>query len=127
MKEIFNYFDHRATNACTEALNGIAKNINRNGRGYSFDAIRAKMLYSKTLQKERRPTYGSEFEEHGSPIEPGAILEYLDHRDGMSEEPLLGTDIVSLWGMLDPSVIEKANGNRHPRSTKKRGSGAEEE
>lgn len=47
--EIFAYFDHRLTNAYTEALNGILKLIQRNGRGYSFKAIRAKLLYSSTL------------------------------------------------------------------------------
>lgn len=44
---IFNYFDVRATNAYTESLNGLLKQIYRNGRGYSFKAIRAKVLYGK--------------------------------------------------------------------------------
>lgn len=45
--EIFNYFDIRATNAYTESVNGLLKQIYRNGRGYSFKAIRAKVLYGK--------------------------------------------------------------------------------
>lgn len=45
-KEIFAYFDVQATNAYTECLNGIIKVANRAGRGYSFDAIRAKVLYA---------------------------------------------------------------------------------
>ena len=44
--EIFAYFDSQATNAYTECLNGIIKVANRAGRGYSFDAIRAKVLYA---------------------------------------------------------------------------------
>ncbi len=56
MREIFAYFDHPITNAYTEALNGLVKIMNRNGRGYSFDAIRAKVLYS-TLQSVRRPRF----------------------------------------------------------------------
>lgn len=44
---IFNYFDFRATNAYTESFNGYLKQIYRNGRGYSFPAIRAKVLYGK--------------------------------------------------------------------------------
>jgi transposase len=47
-QEIFAYFalaEPAATNACTEAINGLIKLANRNGRGYSFEAIRAKMLY----------------------------------------------------------------------------------
>lgn len=46
--EVFNYFDHRVTNAYTEAVNGLAKIANRNGRGYSFEVIRAKILYAPT-------------------------------------------------------------------------------
>ncbi len=42
--EIFAYFDHRYTNAFTEAMNGIVKIINREGRGYRFEHIRAKIL-----------------------------------------------------------------------------------
>ena len=42
--EIFAYFDHRLTNAFTESMNGIIKMINRAGRGYSFDVIRARIL-----------------------------------------------------------------------------------
>jgi transposase len=45
--EIFAYFDHEKTNAYTEAMNGIIRQINRAGRGYSFDAIRAKVLYGR--------------------------------------------------------------------------------
>lgn len=43
--EILNFFDCGATNAYTEAANGMAKIANRNGRGYSFEAIRAKIIY----------------------------------------------------------------------------------
>lgn len=45
--EIFAYFDHRVTNAYTEALNGLVKIANRLGRGYSFEVIRAKVLYTR--------------------------------------------------------------------------------
>ncbi len=43
-EEIFAYFDLRVTNAYTEAINGIARIVNRAGRGYSFEVLRAKML-----------------------------------------------------------------------------------
>lgn len=49
--EVFSYFDHRVTNAYTEALNGLAKMANRLGRGYSFDVIRAKMLFNDAPRK----------------------------------------------------------------------------
>ncbi len=47
---IFNYFDVRETNAATEALNGLVRQANRAGRGYSFGAIRAKMLFRKDVR-----------------------------------------------------------------------------
>lgn len=56
--EIFNYFDHPITNAYTEALNGLAKLANRTGRGYSFDAIRAKILYTEGgIYSMEKPKY----------------------------------------------------------------------
>lgn len=50
-KSIFNYFTARYTNATTEALNGLIKIMNRDGRGYSFEVLRAKMLLSNGMQK----------------------------------------------------------------------------
>jgi len=46
--EIFAYFDapSQITNGYTEAMNGVAKLTNHTGRGYSFDALRAKILYN---------------------------------------------------------------------------------
>jgi transposase len=51
--EIFNYFDTPVTNAYTEAVNGMAKVANRMGRGYSFEAIRAKVLFGAAKHVER--------------------------------------------------------------------------
>lgn len=45
--EIFNYFDSKFTNAITESLNGLIKHLERAGRGYSFDVLRAKVLFGK--------------------------------------------------------------------------------
>jgi transposase len=43
--EILAIFDHRVTNAYTEAMNGILKQINRRGRGYTFPVLRARILH----------------------------------------------------------------------------------
>jgi transposase len=60
---IFNYFDKRVTNAATEALNGLVRQANRAGRGYSFEAIRAKMLFRADVRVRqkvpRRAPHGS--------------------------------------------------------------------
>lgn len=50
-EEIFNYFEGRVTNAYTEAINGIARIVNRAGRGYSFEVLRAKMLLNHANHK----------------------------------------------------------------------------
>lgn len=50
--EIFNWYDTPVTNAYTEAINGIAKTINRMGRGYSFEVIRARLLFDKRARAQ---------------------------------------------------------------------------
>jgi transposase len=49
--EIMAYFDHPVTNAYTESLNNLIRAVNRCGRGYSFEALRAKMLFFKGAHK----------------------------------------------------------------------------
>jgi len=49
--EVFAYFDHPVTNAYTESLNNLIRCINRVGRGYSFEALRAKILFTKGAHK----------------------------------------------------------------------------
>lgn len=51
--DIFAYWDSpsRLTNAYTEGLNGLTKVANRMGRGYSYEIIRAKMLYAKYARR----------------------------------------------------------------------------
>lgn len=42
------------TNAFTESINRLAKDKNRDGRGYSFEAMHARMLYYNK-HKKRSP------------------------------------------------------------------------
>lgn len=50
--EILGFFKHRVTNAYTEGLNGLVKMANRQGRGHSFETIRAKLLFHIAPQSE---------------------------------------------------------------------------
>lgn len=52
-EDIFAYWDAptRLTSTCTEGLNGLVKVANRMGRGYSYEIIRAKILYAKHARK----------------------------------------------------------------------------
>lgn len=54
---IFNYFDARYTNGVTECMNGIIKSINHSGKGYTFDVIRAKLLYFNAAKAEAKYHY----------------------------------------------------------------------
>lgn len=59
-KEIFAYFDNPITNAYAESLNNLIRIMNRLGRGYSFEALRAKVLFTEGVQKVKRPSYRSQ-------------------------------------------------------------------
>jgi transposase len=48
---ILEYFNHPITNAYTESLNNLIRVMNRLGRGYSFEALRAKILFAEGAQK----------------------------------------------------------------------------
>ena len=54
--EVFNYFDFHATNAYTESSNAKTRAIHQEGRGYSFKALRAKVLFNaKNLKIREQP------------------------------------------------------------------------
>ncbi|MEY2838407.1 MAG: hypothetical protein RJB60_706, partial [Pseudomonadota bacterium] len=52
--EIFNYYDRPISNAYTESNNNLAKGMNRMGRGYSFDVIRARLLFDDEARRDTR-------------------------------------------------------------------------
>lgn len=54
--EIMGFFKHRVTNGYTEGLNGLVKLANRQGRGHSFETIRAKLLFHIAPQREPQPS-----------------------------------------------------------------------
>ena len=55
--EIFNYFDNRYTNAQTESLNNVIREVDRAGRGYTFPVLRAKILYRHITAKKGKFTF----------------------------------------------------------------------
>ncbi|MZQ81168.1 ISL3 family transposase [Paenibacillus sp. 5J-6] len=54
-EEIFAYFDHRVASANTESLNKLSGIMDRLGRICSFEALRAKILFSEELAKLSKP------------------------------------------------------------------------
>ena len=53
--------DIPVTNAFTESINRLAKDKNRDGRGYSFEVMRARMLYTTKHKKKSPQTKESPF------------------------------------------------------------------
>jgi len=52
--EIFNYFDNRYTNAETESLNNTIRELDRAGRGYTFDVLRKKVLFKNNFKEDEK-------------------------------------------------------------------------
>lgn len=63
-EEIFAYFDHRIPDAYTESLIRLIRVINRLRRGYSFEALRAKILFTEGLRKQCKPKYQRQFDSY---------------------------------------------------------------
>ena len=53
-EEVFSYFDNRITNAYTESANSLTRLMHRMGRGYSFEVLRARMLYDARARQATR-------------------------------------------------------------------------
>ncbi len=66
---ILNHFEHPVTNASMESLKGLIRLPNRLGRGYSFEALRARVLFTASIpsHKQKRPR----FERKREPDPPG--------------------------------------------------------
>jgi len=106
--EILNYFDHRITNAYTESLNSLIRVMNRVGRGYSFEALRAKMLYTEGLHKVERP----KFVRRTSSGDVSPLMRLSDDAIGMmspdelfGEHTNYGTDISTLARRIEASTF----------------------
>jgi transposase len=70
---ILNYFDHKVTNAYTESLNSLIRVMDRMGRGYSFEVLRAKILFTEGIhsRKQARPRF--ERKRALEPVEIGKV------------------------------------------------------
>lgn len=59
--EIFNYFDNRFTNAFVEGINSTIRFVEKQGRGYHFEILRAKIIYciNHKIEVPKKPKYAS--------------------------------------------------------------------
>lgn len=69
---ILNYFTHPITNAYTESLNGLIRVLSRVGRGYSWEALRAKILFTEGIHRHKQVRPKFERQERKREPEPEA-------------------------------------------------------
>lgn len=76
---ILGYFDHPVTNAYTESLNNLIRVMHRLGRGYSFEALRAKILFAEGAHKHKnsRPKFERREKERIESVREYGVFEDL--------------------------------------------------
>jgi transposase len=106
-EEIFNFYDRPVSNAYTESINNLAKSMNRMGRGYSFDVIRARLLYDTESRADTRTTIRKKARK--SPDAPPAV-KYFALTGGESEafdHDLLEQERSVEYGPYIPTLVMK--------------------
>ena len=103
--EIFNHYDCPVSNAYTESINNLAKGMNRMGRGYSFDVIRARLLFDDEARADTRTTIRKKPRKL-APSAPsmgmGRVVPSYDHLFDMEAE-----ETVIEYGPYIPTLVRK--------------------
>ncbi len=107
MPEIMAYFEHPVTNAYTESLNNLIRVMNRLGRGYSFEALRAKILFTEGVAKTKKPKFQRPAREESSSTYNGFTSFSKMGPSTISEERELnfGADISTLVRLIEEGRI----------------------
>jgi len=100
-EEIFNYFTSPITNAYTESLNRLIKTINHVGRGYSFEALRAKILFTQGYRKVKRKKKFKEVEVTFGKMLPDQMPNWLEPEYEWVYEEIYGADFSTLIKAMD--------------------------
>jgi len=102
--EIFNYYDHPITNGYTESVNNLAKGMNRMGRGYSFDVIRARLLYDSDALKDAAGTVRKKVRKPAAPM-----MEYLCNAPSTMKQryEIVIEEQTVLYGAYIPTLVRK--------------------
>ena len=72
--EIFNHFDLQVTNAYTESFNALARKMNRAGNGYSFEALKKRLIMAHGLGFREEPKASFSFGRKAPPNDWGASM-----------------------------------------------------
>lgn len=105
---ILAYFDHPITNAYTECLNGLLRIMDRLGRGYSFEALRAKILFAEGAFKKQliRPKFARRREEpqdaaYGFQVAYKGTSTRTNQHEDADREVNFGVDISTLTQLIE--------------------------
>jgi transposase len=117
MPDILAYFTHPVTNAYTESLNSLIRVMDRMGRGYSFEALRAKILFTEGahFKKKQRPKFKRKNVEMGYGLPAERVMydqlftmsrmtfDTPDQHEAQENEINYGADISTLVRMIEES------------------------
>ncbi|RMR16835.1 hypothetical protein ALP90_200185 [Pseudomonas amygdali pv. ulmi] len=95
LPEIMAYFKHPVTNAYTESINSLIRVMDRMGRGYSFEALRAKILFSEGAHK--RTLSRPKFERRREPEVVETAIELPDDAIGYLPPAFMRKTIITEW------------------------------
>jgi len=100
-EEIFNYFNSPITNAYTESLNRLIKTMNHVGRGYSFEALRAKILFTQGYRKVKKKKKFKEVEVTFGKMLPDQLPNWAQTGYEWVYEEIYGADFSTLIKALE--------------------------
>ena len=102
-EDIFTYWDApiRITNAYTEGHNGITRVANRMGRGYTFEVLRAKMLYNKVARSITTLKT------------PSSSLKSTEGYEGLTAFPTKQENTKLEYGAYIPTLVELYGGDEY--------------
>lgn len=100
-EEIFNYFNSPITNAYTESLNRLIKTMNHVGRGYSFEVLRAKILFTQGYRKVKRKKKFKEVEVTFGKMLPNQLPNWAQTGYEWVYEEIYGADFSTLTKAME--------------------------
>jgi len=110
-EHILNYFEHRITNAYTESINRLAKSINRMGRGYTLEVVRAKLIYDTNARSkgaESVPIYGKRRSSDGRSISYMVMFPSSEQQEVIGYKTVeYGAHIPTLCDLLEAGYFEQ--------------------
>ncbi len=102
--QILAYFEHPVTNAYTESLNSLIRVMNRLGRGYSFEALRAKILFTEGVHNKAKPRFRRREVMADDMVGRMAMFTTFQH-DVPEAEKNYGVDISTLTRLIEEGKL----------------------